>query len=180
MKGRIKLKTAAPKSREEMEALVGEIASLKIQERSIKASMDITIKNLKDGYQANLSEITDKLGALLPRAMAWAEANPDAFGKLRSIDMVHGVVGWRTNTPSLKTLSGWTWDRVLERLKGLPSMFGYVRAKEEVNKQALLNDRDEIGADELRAIGLRVIQEDEFFVDPKLSETEKRETVEAS
>lgn len=175
MSNRVKLKIEAPRTREEMETLVGEIAALKIEERRQTAEMDEALRRLRDSYQERLTSIKERLAALMPRALAWAETHPDAFGKLRSIEMLHGVIGWRTNTPSLKPLSGWTWDRVLEKLKALPSMLGYVRVKEEANKQAILADRDQLGPEGLRAIGCRVVQEDEFFVDPKLTETETRE-----
>lgn len=175
MSNRVKLKIEAPRTREEMEALVGEIAALKIDERRKTAEMDEALRALRDSYRENLSGINERLALLLPRALAWAEAHPDEFGKLRSIEMLHGVIGWRTNTPSLKPITGWTWDRVLEKLKALPSMLGYIRSKDEPNKQAILADREQLGADGLRAIGLRVVQEEEFFVEPKLTETETRE-----
>lgn len=179
MSNRIKNKILSPKTREEMEQLVGQIAVLKLVEAEHKAAMDAEIKACRDRYLGALTEINEKLAALLPRAMAWAEANPDDFGKAKSIEMLHGVIGWRTNTPSLKPLSGWTWDRVLEKIRSLPAMLGYIRTKEEVNKQSLLDDRDGIGPDGLRNLGVRVVQEDEFFVEPKLTETEARETINA-
>lgn len=175
MTDRIKLKTAAPKTREEMEVLVGEITALKIKERKLKAGMDAELKAMKDDYLHELNKVNEDVARLMPRAYAWGEAHPEDFGKMRSIEMLHGVIGWRLNTPSLKTLSGWTWDRVLECVKKLPRLANYIRAKEEINKQALVADREQLGADGLRAIGVRVVQEEEFFVDPKLTETETRE-----
>lgn len=177
MSNRIKLTVAAPRTREEMETLVGDIAALKIKERQLTAEMDLKIKTVKDHYQGQLSGLNESLGQKMPRALAWAEAHPEDFGKLRSIEMLHGTLGWRTNTPSLKTLSGWTWDRVLEKVKSTGIMPGYLRIKEELNKQAILGDREIVGDDGLRAIGLKVVQDEEFFVEPKLTETEKREVV---
>ncbi len=178
MTTRLKLKTIAPRTREEMETLVGEITSLKNLERSTTAKMDAALKAVKDHHQEALTQITDRLSALLPRALAWAEAHPDEFGKAKSLEMLHGIIGWRTNNPSLRTLAGWTWDRVLEKLKAL-GWLTYIRAREEPNKQALLADRETLGPDELRKLGLRVMQDDEFFVEPKLTETQTRETVSA-
>lgn len=172
---RIKLKTVAPKTREEMEQLVGEIAAMKIEERRLKALLDDHINGLKESYLKQINACTEGVASRMPCALAWAEAHPEDFGKLRSIEMLHGTIGWRTNTPSLKTLSGWTWDRVLDVVKKLPALSGYVRTKEEINKQALLGDRETLGPDGLRAIGVKVVQEDEFFVEPKLTETENRE-----
>lgn len=175
MSQRIKLKTAAPKTREEMEQLVGEIAAMKIEERRLKALLDEHINGLKDSYLPQISRCNEVVAARMPAALAWAEAHPEDFGRLRSIEILHGTIGWRTNTPSLKTLSGWTWDRVLDVVKKLPALTGYIRTREEMNRQALLNDRDALGTDGLRALGLKVVQEDEFYVEPKLTETATRE-----
>ena len=176
MTTRIKQKQVIPKTREELELLVGEIAALKLREAAANAAMDGKLKAVKDSYLPIFTEVTERLAVLVPQAAAWAEANPDAFGRAKSLDLLHAVIGWRTNTPSLKPLSGWTWARVLEKLKGLPLLASYIRVKEEPNKQALIADRDVIGADTLRSVGLRVVQDEEFFVEPKLTEAINRET----
>jgi phage host-nuclease inhibitor protein Gam len=177
-KERLKHTVIAPRTREEMEALVGEITTLKIQERTLKARLDAELTAVRESYEGHISDITEALAPKLARAHAWAEAHPEAFtGK--SVEMLHGTIGWRLNTPSLKTLAGWTWDRVLEKLSAIAALAGYVRTKREVNKQALLADRDQIGADELRKIGVRVVQEEEFFVEPKITEADTRETLSA-
>ena len=41
-------------------------------------------------------------------------------------------------------------------------------------------DRDDLGADGLRVLGLRVVQEESFFVEPHLSSIENREQREAA
>jgi phage host-nuclease inhibitor protein Gam len=105
----------------------------------------------------------------MEHARVWAEANPREFGEGRSIQTVHGALGWRLGGPSLRTLTGWTWDRVKETLKAANAA-GYLRVKEEVNKQNLLADRDAIGAEKLREIGVRVVQEESFFVEPNLTD----------
>ena len=104
----------------------------------------------------------------MEHARVWSEANPQEFGAVRSIETVHGTLGWRMGGPSLRTLPGWTWDQVKENLKAVSAM-GYIRVKEEVNKQNLLADRETISAEKLRELGVRVVQEESFFVEPKLN-----------
>ncbi len=53
-----------------------------------------------------------------------------------------------------------------------------VLVKEEVNKQSLLGDREQVGPDKLRLFGMRVTQSEDFYVEPKLTETEPRITEE--
>ena len=74
--------------------------------------------------------------------------------------------------PTLKTITGFTWDRVLEKIR--VAYVEFVRTKEEVNKQAILDQRDILGPDKLRQMGVRVVQEEPFFIEPKIEEPENR------
>jgi len=166
---RIKNTQPVIRTREALESLIGEIAALKNQQRLLTAAMDGQIQEIRGRYEAQLADQNEALEQKMERARVWSEANPQEFGAARSIETVHGALGWRTGQPALKTLPGWTFDRVLQTLKSMGAP-GYIRVKEEVHKQNLLSDRDAIGPEKLREIGLRVVQEEAFFVEPKLTE----------
>lgn len=178
-KARLKITTTAPRTREEMEALVGEITALKIRERALKAEMDAGLKAVREEFESRLSATTERIAAKIPCAMAWAEAHPDAFGSIKSIEMIHGTIGWRINTPSLRTLAGWTWDRVLEKLRTIPAFTVFIRVKTEVDKQAILSARENFLDGDLREMGVRIAQEEEFYVEPKITDTENRQAISA-
>lgn len=176
---RIKLKIPEIKSRAEMEALVGEICALKINESKLKADMDDEIKAVREDYESDLSDTADRLNVRMQAAQAWAENHPAEFGKLKSIEMTHGVVGWRIGQPQLKTLAGWTWDRVLERLQQVKAYAGFIRTKLEVDKQSILALRESLLDGDLKNMGVRVVQDESFYVEPKTTKVENRETMAA-
>ncbi len=152
-----------------MESLLADIAALKNDQRLLAARMDGRIQRIRDIYEPQLAARSQILTQLTDLARRWGEAHPEEFGGARSIDMGHGVVGWRLAPPALKTVDGWSWDLVKNKLKSLGAT-AYIRAHEEVNKQSLLADRDRLGPEKLREMGLRVEREDAFFVEPKLTE----------
>jgi phage host-nuclease inhibitor protein Gam len=166
---RIKNTQPVIRTREAMESLIGEIAALKNQQRLLTAAMDEKIQFIREQYEPQRAAQNEALDQKMEHARVWSEANPQEFGAARSIETVHGAVGWRTGQPSLKTLPGWTFDRVLQTLKAVGAP-GYIRVKEEVHKQNLLSDRDALGAEKLRELGLRIVQEETFYVEPKLTE----------
>jgi phage host-nuclease inhibitor protein Gam len=168
---RIKLNGPTLKTRADMEACVHSITAMINNERKMRAEMDAALLKVKERYEANLAECQAQLGPLMESARSWAESNPNEFGTKKSIDFVTGIAGWRIGQPQLKTRPGWTWDRVLEAVK---AMGVYVRTKMEVDKAAILAGRDELGNLGLEGLGVRVIQEEAFFVEPKLSETDER------
>jgi phage host-nuclease inhibitor protein Gam len=166
---RIKNTQPVIRGREALESLIGEIAAIKNRQRLLTAVMDEQIQSVRRRYEPQLAGQNEALEQKMESARVWSEANPQEFGAVRSIETVHGTLGWRTGGPSLRTLTGWTWDMVKENLKAV-SAPGYIRVKEEVNKQNLLADRETLGADKLRELGMRVVQEETFFVEPKLTE----------
>ncbi|MGA3180413.1 MAG: host-nuclease inhibitor Gam family protein [Verrucomicrobiota bacterium] len=166
---RIKNTQPLIRTREALESLIGEIAAIKNRQRLLTAAMDEQIQSIRGQFEPELAAQNQSLEEKMEHARVWSEANPQEFGAGRSIQTVHGVLGWRMGGPSLRTLAGWTWDRVKETLKAANAV-SYIRVKEEVNKQNLLADRESIGVEKLRDIGLRVVQEETFFVEPKLTE----------
>lgn len=175
-KTRIRLTAPAIKTRAEMEALVGEIRGLKIQQMKRQAQREAELKAVDDRFKDALLVLGKEIDERMDLARGWAESNPGEFGNAKSIEMAHGTVGFRIGNWQLKTLSGWTWDRVLEKIRSLVNMAGYIRVKEEVNKEAILADRDVLGPEGLRLIGTRAFREEGFFVEPKIEEIEARET----
>jgi phage host-nuclease inhibitor protein Gam len=176
---RIKLTHPAVRTRADLEVVVREIAELTLARNTEQTELDRDITAAREAHELQLSALTKTLEEKTELARAWSDANPSEFNRLKSLDLVHGIIGWRTGQPTLKTLSGWTWDRVLEKLKTL-GWLPYVRTKEEVNKQQIIADRETIAPEDMRAIGVRVIQDESFFVEPKLAELENRQTIEAS
>lgn len=162
------------RSRADVENTLGTIRDMTIEKNRISLDRESRIKAIEDEYKGRLGDIDEQLQLRTESVKAWADANPSEFAGARSIELTHAVVGYRTGQPQLKTLSGWTWDRVLEKLRDLAIWRPYIRTKEEVNKAQILADRDTLDIAELKAVGMRVVQDEAFFVDPKLEEIENR------
>ena len=117
-----------------------------------------------DARQQKLTETKDNAFDVL-QAYAMENRN-ELFSKRKSLETTHGTLGFRTGTPKLKTLKGFTWASVLNLLKEfLP---GYVRTIEEPAKDKLLADReDEEVAALFPKVGVKVTQDEAFFVELK-------------
>jgi len=155
------------KTREELESVLGEYASAAIARGQLTLAMDEKINLVRKDYEGRLAELDDMLQGLFEDMEAWAVLHPAEFMPKRSIDLVHGTLGFRTGNPTLKTIKGVKWEHVLDMLK-CNRMGSYVRTIEEPNKDALLADREAIGAERLQALGLRVEQAERFYADPKM------------
>lgn len=176
---RIKVMVPVIKTREELERITGQITALKTFEAQTKAVMDQRITEIRSEYEGQLGDAAEEMETLVQSVRQWAEANQSEFAGKKSLDLVHGVIGFRTGTPKLKTRKGWTWDKVLENL--IPAgRWDFIRTKKEVDKEAILAARDNMTPADLRNLGVDIVQEESFYVEPKLTEVATRETAKAA
>lgn len=156
---------------EEMELAFADYARADARIQKINATMDIEMTRIREKYQDELGKLAETKEKSFDIMQAYALENRDElFSKRKSLETTHGTMGFRTGTPKLKTLKGFTWGAVVNLLKEfLP---GYVRTSEEANKEKLLADRE---SEEVVAlfpkVGITVVQDETFFVEPK-KETE--------
>ncbi len=137
------------------------------QSAKITADIELQCAKIREKYAYRLAELEDEKGKAFDTLQAYATENQaDLFTKKKSLEMAHGVIGFRTGTPKLKTLKGFTWASALQLVKEfLP---GYVRQTEEIAKDKLLADRDtEDMAPQMAKCGIQVSQDETFYVEPK-------------
>ena len=155
---------------EEMELAFADYARADARIQKINATMDIEMTRIREKYQDELAKLAEAKEKSFDIMQAYALENRDElFSKRKSLETTHGTMGFRTGTPKLKTLKGFTWGAVVNMLKEfLP---GYVRTSEEANKEKLLADRE---SEEVTAlfpkVGIIVVQEETFYVEPKKEE----------
>lgn len=182
-----RIKTPVLETREEFDATVAKCVRLRqeldlLAVREAKATQRIvaafaekrTPLEMELKAQASLAEkyADDHRAELLP------------VKDRKSADVGPALIGYRTGNPTTKTLGkAWTWEKVLAALK-LHKLGAYVATKEEVAKAKILADRkaDEklrvevlINADgdpvALSTVGVRVDQDEVFYIEPKTDTT---------
>ena len=181
-KTRIRIVEKTSITREQVEGLVNDIALTENRRRVINAALDKKILALREGAAPELDMCSDTIQTASALVQAWAEANPQEFVARKSVEFPAGKVGFRTGTPKLKTLTGWTFARVLEKLQGLAWGAAFVRIKSEVDKEGIIAaySGQSLQPAELREIGVKVEQDEAFFIEPDLTPFSNRVTQEAA
>jgi len=154
-------------TRADAERILGELAADSAEQARLQAELDAELTTIRKKYEGRIDELDKRIEGATGLLQAWAEANPDEFAGKKSLEMLHGRLGFRTGNPKLKTLSGWTWDRVKEALGR--TLSGYVRTKIEPDKEGMLAayQRGELDDRDLREVGVKVVQDEAFFIEPK-------------
>ena len=168
MTNRIRLTKTVISSRAEAETALGEIAATTAHLNELKAQLDQELTSVRKCYEERIDTLSKKIETQSGLLQQWAEASPEEFPEGRkSIELLHGRLGFRTSTPSLKTIAGWTFKKALEVIAR-----PFVRVKEDLDKEGVLAAyaRGELTDTELKRVGLRVVQDEAFFIEPKLEE----------
>lgn len=157
-------------SQSDAELAFAAYAKADAQVNKITADVELQCAKIREKKQDELMRLGAERDAAFDTLQAYAMENRDElFAKKKSLDMVHGTIGFRIGTPKLKTLKGFTWASALNLVKEfLP---GFVRATEEIAKDKLLADREsEDVAANMAKCGITVTQDESFFVEPKREE----------
>lgn len=157
-------------TREQADAAFAAFATQDAREQKVTASMDEQITRIREKHQPDLQACADAKQKAFDMIQAYAMENRDVlFSKKKSIDTAHGIFGFRTGTPKLKTKKGFTWAAVTVLLKTfLPD---YVRTTVEPSKDLLLAARDNAKVNKhFDSVGIYVDQDETFYVEPKKEE----------
>jgi len=177
---RIKVTTTAIKTRAEADSVLGEIRSLTIQRNTALLKKEKEVVAIEERYKDTLDGIGKELEVKSELLQGWATQNPTEFGTLKSLELTHGRIGWRTGMPKLVKQAKETWDNMVNRIRD--NLGGaFVRSVEEVDKAGIIKAHGESPFDpaQLRLAGVKVVQEETFFVEPKIEEVENRTVVAA-
>lgn len=167
MKTREKKVVVQGVTREQFEESFAKYANADARLQNVTSRMDVEMSKIREKYQDAINGLQKAKDESFEVMQVWAVENkPEMFAKKKSIDTVHGTVGFRTGTPKLKLLKGFTWGAVTNLLKEF--MPGYVRISEEPAKDKLLADREVPEVNEsFTKVGIFVDQDEVFYVEPK-------------
>jgi phage host-nuclease inhibitor protein Gam len=162
-----KQKMTTIRSREELEQVLGEYAAQVLERDRLTVAMETEIAAVRQRYEAAVAACVAVGDGLFEDIQSWAMLNPDAFGDRRSLDMLHGTVGFRACPPSVRQVPGVKAEYTLELLADQRGE--WTRVKTEVDKLRILADIANGSATEadLRPFGLQVERKEIFFTEIK-------------
>ena len=155
-------------TQEEANNLFASYAEADAKLAKIQAEKDLAITKIREKYVDREVELSAIKSESFEKLQHYAVSNPDLFLKRKSIEFAHGKIGFRTGTPKLKCMFK-KWDDALEKVKQyLPD---FVRVKEELDKEGLLAHKDDEAFQKIFPIcGVKIEQDESFFVEPKKEE----------
>lgn len=158
-------------TRDEAESAMQQLAKYTHKRDKVMAKMNQELTDVRARYENEITQHGETISAQEKALKKWADRSPELFGKLRSLKMTHGIIGYRIGQPAVKLITGISVDRAIAFVKErLPQ---FIRVKEEIDKEGILAERANLTGAELALAGLRIEQAEKFFVEPEKDEVAK-------
>lgn len=158
---RTAIAVAIPQNREAASDALRQIGEAQRTLRRLEADMNDALAAVKERYEASADPTRKQLEALTEGLHTWCEANRDTLtqhGKVKTATLPAGEVAWRTRPPSVRITGA---DAVIDALRRA-GLKRFVRSKDEVNKDAILNEPEAV-----RGVpGIAISQGEDFIVTP--------------
>lgn len=150
-----------PQNREQTADAIREIGERQRELARLTADMNDEIAVVKERWEAQAEPHKVRVDALQQGVKIWAEANRDALtqnGKVKTAAFTTGEVAWRLRPPSVVIRGA---EAVLDQLRKF-GLARFIREKEEVNKDAILNEPEAV----VHVAGINISQGEDFIVTP--------------
>lgn len=157
----LKTKVTEEQAKEAMAVYVNAKAMLE----AVNAEMAIEVAEVRQKFEPGLDGCKIDMAAAEEVLRKYAtDHKDDLFADKKSLEMMGTIIGWRKSPAKLCVLEGWTTEKVLKAMKGQWSKF--IQKKLSVDKTALIKslDGEEKPNSKLEAIGLKLEQNETFYI----------------
>lgn len=160
-----RLKTSAQtaaQSKDEVIAFIREIGDIAREVKRLETTMNDGIAALQEQYAEQSAPHNQRMSELSTAVQLWCEANRAELtdnGRVKFADLVTGQIKWRNDPPKVSVTGV---QAVLALLKANPELQRFIRSKDEINKEAILNEREKF--DKGQVAGVKIVDGIEQFV----------------
>lgn len=154
---------AAPQTRDECAKAIADLGRIARSLARAEAAMNDEIAAVTEAYQGKLDELKGAVALRTEAIRTWCEANRDTLtggGKVKFANLITGQIEWRKGNDSVTAPKDQA--AVIELLEER-KLHRFVRVKKEINKEAILADRQAVE----NIPGLRInVGKEAFYITP--------------
>lgn len=150
-------------SQEEFIDTLDQIARLGVKLDTLQATKETAVQKVLTEHDPEINKVSGEIDQLTKRAEQWASPRREKLfskGK-KSASTALTTYGYRLGQPTLKPLTGWTWNKVTTLLQTTRRK-AYLVVKVAPDKEAI---RQHIKPHKLAKLGLVIKQEETFYVE---------------
>jgi phage host-nuclease inhibitor protein Gam len=156
---------------EQAQAASEQYAQTQAKLATIEAKMNEELNKVKSKFKDQITELQDELEPQVEVLEVFAKEQQPAWGKKKSMELLHCTIGFRTGTPKVEKDKKFTWDAITELLGKNKVFKPFIRTKQEIDKEAILACKDEALLEQLKEDAyVSIVQDETFYVEAKREE----------
>ena len=151
-------------TREAAEEALRDMLTAQVELEKLQGDVDLKVARAHAGAEPAINAHRSRIADLEAQLQTWFMTRAAREPGSKSIRLAHGVVGERTGQPTLKPLNAkWSWKAIGAKLAGeYGGRFFHAAAAPMPDKDKI---RAEMTPDQLRECGMRVFQDERFYVE---------------
>ena len=159
---------------EELEAALGRYAEAMLQHEALTVDLEERVRQVRAEYEERFAPLAATGEAILKDMAAWAALNPERFAEKKSLELLHGTVGFRTGMPRVALERGRKEEDVVADMLDSGDAEAFLRRVVELDRQRIIAAW--LGADGAAAeamlgrFGIGVTQTERFYAEIKREE----------
>lgn len=164
MAGRPKAASAELLTEAQANEALRQLLQVTVELEKQQGQLDLARASATTKFEGGIDKQKTLIADLETQLQTWflAYGNPEAGRK--SVALAYGVIGQRTGQPVLKPLNrAWTWKAIGTKLQSVYGARFFHKPKGPEPDKDLL--RAELDVEQLKAVGLKVEQEERFYVE---------------
>jgi phage host-nuclease inhibitor protein Gam len=158
-------------SRDQAESAMAMVAALTLQ-----LNQEVNGQNaellLARKHDDKIKELRQRLTRYEEALVGWGKKHRKEFGELKTVALRQGDIEVRELPRSVQLLKGWTEDLVLAALRKVKTLKVYIRSKESLNRQLILQDSkpevSRLDGNLLASFGVEITRGESWSITPKL------------
>lgn len=156
-----KKKESIYKTWDEVNFAMKELGELNVQKQKLEGEQTVKINEVKSYIQEKAGDIVTKIKNIEKEIERFAEQNKDEFIATRNKKLTFGTISYRlTKRVVCKSVTS-----AIKALKSLNMDF-FIRTKEELNKEDIMNCCDKATLQALTRASVSVVSEDKIRIEP--------------
>lgn len=135
----------------------------------LEAKMNEEINAIKSKYQEEITDLKEQMEEPVEVLEVFAEEQKTSWGKKKSFELLHCVIGYRTGMPKVIKDKKFTWDAITTLVqKAFPKL---IRTEALLDKEGIIAMSKEKEFNKVKEqCYIDVVQEETFFVTAKSEE----------
>ena len=152
-------------TKEDAVLAMDKFASATLELKRIDNLAEKAVNRIKNKHASAIEQHNNTLKTATDTLSNFAQSNPQLFIEKKTYQMEYGNIGFRTGKPKVEKGTKTTWDKLVPWFKSI-GLTRFVRHKEEVNKNLIIESRNDSAVmEKLAQQQISVQQSEHFFVE---------------